>query len=486
MNHLNLLLIGFGSHAKRIYYKIAQRDGNKFGFRIAAAVDLAFKKPEIESFLDGEQDNTIKMYYTSPQNERHNRLPSSVGKRLHEIVNTHNIHGVIIATDPISHVAYSHWALSEGLSILMDKPVSVRKHISTDPDIPKLLLLDYNSVLKAYIQQKQKNPHLLFSLMAQRRFHPAFHKIKSLISEVQKATNCPVTSVQSFHGDGQWRMPNELANLRYHGYTEGYGKCSHSGYHFFDIVAWLLEAGEGTDKQMDSVEIFVNTVRPADFLTQLSPLDFQKIFPLEKISRIPEKNINNLGEIDAFCSLAFKQKNQTITLGSINLAHNSFSQRGWYSSLHRDLYKGNGRLRHEIHIIEQGPFQAIELISLQSEEVRPDNKTKLYEPGGEFHLDIHVFRNHALFNTWNSYEKYSIADLSNRNLDNRSRGHQEDARRNAVLEFITALRKKKIHPVSDFSDHRRSIILMSGVYQSMANRFAGKNPLIRLPFRKYT
>ncbi|PIP61576.1 hypothetical protein COW99_03565 [Candidatus Roizmanbacteria bacterium CG22_combo_CG10-13_8_21_14_all_38_20] len=43
----------------------------------------------------------------------------------------------------------------------------------------------------------------------------------------------------------------------------------------------------------------------------------------------------------------------------------------------KDLYKGNGRLRHESHFIEQGPFQAISFDSYQSKEVNPKLKQGL-------------------------------------------------------------------------------------------------------------
>lgn len=172
-------------------------------------------------------------------------------------------------------------------------------------------------------------------------------------------------------------------------------------------MSWLLETAEGKDKTINSVEISVNAVRPNDYLAQITSADYKKLFPSQTMPTREDLNqlTHTYGEIDAFCSFAFKHNDAIMTLGSVNLSHNSFSQRGWYSTAGRDLYKGNGRLRHETHIIEQGPFQAIEFISLQSEEVKPGNTKNLFEPGGEYHLDLHVFRNHALFPNWKSYEK---------------------------------------------------------------------------------
>lgn len=79
--------------------------------------------------------------------------------------------------------------------------------------------------------------------------------------------------------------------------------------------------------------------------------------------------MKNYGEIDAFINLAFKHKNRIILLGSINLIHNSFSQRGNLIP-NKDLYKGNGRVRHETYTLQQVPFQCIQVISFQSKEVQ--------------------------------------------------------------------------------------------------------------------
>lgn len=41
---------------------------------------------------------------------------------------------------------------------------------------------------------------------------------------------------------------------------------------------------------------------------------------------------------------------------------------------------------------------------------------------------------------------------------------------------------EKIIPVSDLLDHERSTRFMYGVYQSAANRFNGKNPIVNIKF----
>jgi predicted dehydrogenase len=488
MNKNNIILIGFGPHAKRIYYPICQKEEKVYKLRLIYAVDLEDKKDDIIKYLAEKNDKFIKTYFIQPRDRTYERLSSTVEKKLNRIVKQFNVKGVIISTEPQVHKMYARWALNKGLNILMDKPISIHRDISCNPQLPQKLIQDYKELKTSYLAARKKYKRVFFSLMAQRRWHPAFIKIKSLINEVYKETNCPVTSIQTFHGDGQWRLPSEIVDIDYHGFNHGFGKCSHSGYHFFDIVTWLLEAGESREKSIDNVDIFTNFLRPDDFLYQINVQDYKKIFPgFEKYNKYSQKQLNRLfkkyAEIDAFSSFAFKNEDKILTLASINLAHNSFSQRGWLSVTGKDLYKGNGRLRQESHFIEQGPFQSISFISYQSKEVNPIKTQELYDVGGEYHLDIHVFRNNSFFPKWKTYEKVSIKDLNINIMAGKSRGHQEDARRRAVLEFARFLNGEKIKPVSDLLDHERSTKLMYGVYQSAANSFKGLDPLVNIDFR---
>ena len=484
---INILLIGLGPHAKRIYYPISKREGKKMNFKIAAVVDLESKNKDICKYLAEQNDLDLSKYLIPSCLVSNNKLSPIVLKKLGALVEDHNIKGVIISTEPRSHVVYAKWALNKGLSILMDKPISTYDNVSTSLSAVEKIKTDYMSLMKLYDRTKQEHNNLSFSLMAQRRWHPAYIKIRELLQEIFISTNCPVTSVQTFHGDGQWRLPAEIVDLDYHSFNHGFGKCSHSGYHFFDIVPWLLESAENDNKKIDSVDVFANFVRPADYIRQITLDDYEKLFcDFNKHNKYGlcelDKKYKDFGEIDAFNSFAFKSGKRVITLASINLAHNSFSQRGWLQANMKDLYKGNGRLRHESHFIEQGPFQTISFNSYQSKEVNPKLKQGLYDIGGEYHLDIHVFRNNSFNKKWKSYTKYSIKDLNIRKMSGHSRGHQEDARREAVMEFIRFIQGKKVTPTSDLSDHYKSIMLMYGVYKSAVNRYLNKNPLVNVAF----
>lgn len=487
---IKIMLIGFGPHSKRIYFPLIEKFSKERNIELVLAVDLTEKNDEIRNYLS-LRNSAVNLFLIPPHLQTTEILDNQVERILDEIVKREKIDGVIIATEPLCHVMYAKWALKNNLHILMDKPVSTHQNISTDENLAKKLITDYDELSNEYNNAIGRNQSITFSLMAQRRFHPAFQKIKDLIRDCAKKTNCPITSIQTFHCDGQWRMPTEIVEQLYHPYKQGYGKCSHSGYHFFDIVPFLLEAGVNNEKNYDNIEVFTNFVKPLDFMEQLKLEDYEGIFGKEnfwKHNKYTQSELTslmrNFGEIDAFSNIAFKKGDKIITNATINLAHNGFGQRNWVTAANRDLYKGNGRIRHEFHIIEQGPFQSIHYHSYQSQEVDPSKKNELYAVGGEYHLDIYVFRNSNLLGG-KSVEVFRINDLNVNIMEGRSRGHQEDARAKGFLEFIDAMKGKlsRCEMTSDFFTHRAGVLLTSAVYQSAAARVNHKNPLINI---KYT
>lgn len=484
----NLMLIGFGPHAQRIYFPIYQKDGKRKGFKIVHGVDLLEKMNDIENYFSEKGERIEMTYLTKKQRRYDSFLDDGLEKELDKIIKEKNIKGVIIATEPLAHKAYCLWVLSRGLNILMDKPLSIAEGLSVDERAVERIKSDYEEIAYAYEVAKRKKPNLVFSLMAQRRCHPAFIKMKELIGDVFDRTNCPITSTQSFHGDGQWRFPTEIVEQDYHPYNQGYGKCSHSGYHSIDIVPWLIRGAYNKEKYIDNADIVSSFIYPKDFIRQLTSEDYKNLFPnYNKYNKFEDNDFikvtKGFGELDAFNLITFKQDGLSRTVSSINLAHNGCSQRNWVTANGRDLYKGNGRVRHESHYFEQGPFQSILFESYQSKEVDlSEDENRLYQFGGEYHLDIHIFRNSTMFDDWKAYEKLSVKDFNLGIMTGKSRGHQEDARRNAVLEFIERIANKNIYiqGSSDFEDHKIGVMLLYGIYRSAINRKLGKDTLVNV------
>lgn len=481
-SHPGIMLIGLGAHARRIHYPLLRTYSGEWGVRLACIVDLNSRKADILSYLKAQGDSETPVYCFEPQ-QAGACLTPYVAKELGRIVSCHEVRGVIISTCPLSHIMYARWALTQGLSVLMEKPISSRENPGTDRDAAQGIWQDYEELVELYSDTKQKYTDVLFSILVQRRYHPMFRKVRELIRDVFLKTNCPVTSVQSFHCDGQWRFPNELVEIDYHPFNRGYGKCSHSGYHFFDLVTWFLKAAESTQKKADRVEVFTNFVRPLDFAAQLTQADYERVFSVCQGQRafsnlLPKHMLEKCGEIDAFSSFVFKRDGAVQTLASVNLLHNGFSQRGWIDTEGRDLYRGNGRVRQESHIIEQGPFQSLVLHSFRSKDVYLDQEeTGRFAVGGDHHCELNVFRNSNLFREWKSHERFAVDDLA-LSPYGRVMSHQEDAKRLAVMEFARHLGGHEVKPVSDLTTHGASVRLMSCIYQSAVNRQLGLNPLV--------
>lgn len=477
---MNLLIIGVGHHARRIYIPCLANGAvdNVYG------LDLLKEKEKIDIYIN-KNNYPIGMYYI--QNDPiKNKIEKKSLKQINNIVKKHNINCVIISTDPLNHYKYAKWALERGLSILMDKPITSEENVSSDIKKAKKLITDYNKLEKIYIEAKKKK-HIVFSLMSQRRYHPMYKIMREKIIEVFKETNCPITSIQTSHSDGQWRTPSEIVDLEYHGFNLGYGKCSHSGYHSIDMINWLISSTEKSLKTITSAEVFTSFIKPSDFLHQVNYSDYNNIFPeFYKINKYSEKEFQSktkkFGEIDAFSNITFKSGKNIQTLASMNLIHNGFSQRGWLSSVNRDLYKGNGRVRQEQYFIEQGPFQSLSLITYQSREIC-EKEEDLFSIGKEFHIELHVFRNSNLFSKWKTHEIFNVKDHSEMKLSGKSRGHQEDARYSGVMDFIDAVKNKK-DTISDFLDHKKGTQLLSAIYQSAIKRNLSKNALIKIKFDK--
>lgn len=487
----NVLVIGVGPHARRSHLPALSAGqqaglvGTIYGVDVLGAMDVLLP------FDADDGPRTLPLTLVEPFDSREPALPETVRQSLDALVSHHGIDAVVVSTEPAYHMVYTRWALQRGLSVLLDKPLSVRAAASIDPQRAEAIRTDFDSLLEGYEQARRRRRDLIVSVLCQRRYHPAFWQMRQLISEIADETGCPVTSIQSFHSDGQWRLPDELLDLSYHGFDQGYGKAGHSGYHFFDIVPWLLAAGVRSGKELDAVTLQSHVARPADFLAQLSVADHERLFP-GFAARNPytaqelHTATRGFGEVDAFISMAFTRRGRTMTLGSLNLVHNGFSERGNLTPA-ASLYKGNGRVRQETHIIQQGPFQAIHFHSLQT---LADGSADPYAVGRESHIEVHVFRNHRFRPCWAEYTRLDYQALTTTWDTHLALPTQQSSRRRATQEFLEYLdgQRTRDQMRSELTSHRPAATLMSGAYLSMAQQHIGATPQatlnLRLPANK--
>ncbi|BDU71428.1 hypothetical protein METEAL_06020 [Mesoterricola silvestris] len=456
---------------------------NDWNLNLAVVVDLEACRTDMEAYLHGRALRP-KLITIKEKQQTYDELNPEVRILMDTLVEQERIDIVIIASEPLTHVMYAKWALANGLSVLMDKPVSTHTDISTEGHLARQLVQDYEDLSTLYERARQANPRLCFAMMVQRRYQTSFNLIRDRLQDCFAQTNCPVTNIQSFHSDGQWRMPTEMVDQLYHPYMQGYGKCSHSGYHYFDIVPFLLEAAASPEKNVDNMDVYSNFVRPNDFMAQLTTADHEKLFGSENFGMYNKYSddqfatlASKFGEVDAFCNLSFKKGRRVITVASINLCHNGFSTRDWVTAEGRDLYQGNGRVGHEAHVIQQGPFQTLHFHSYKSKE----NVANARQAGGKEHLEIFIFRNHKMIGGL-PVEKLDLDAIQA--LEQPLSDMRDKAKAKVIMDFLRAHRGEvpQEELCTDFRRSRPAVRIAAAIYESAAAAFHGSNQIINAPF----
>ncbi len=255
----------------------------------------------------------------------------------------------------------------------------------------------------------------------------------------------------------------------------------------FDIVWQFYNAGYVKNKFTDSAEVFSSFIEPRGLLKQFSQADYRKLFgkKYDERSRRSDKQLEeiykNYGENDAFSTIRLLKENDNICNISINLMHNSISERSWIKPPY-DLYKKNGRIKHQYYYIQQGPFQSIQIHNYQSKSMQDKNDADDYEVGGNNHFDIYVFKNPKLYGKGTkNFTRYSLKDLDFANEFDDSRLYHETTKERIVNEFIDAILGKVCRKQlkTDISTYSVPVQIMSSIYQSNARYKKGLNPLIK-------
>lgn len=461
----NIMLVGCGPHARRIYVPsfFLQKE---YDATIKVIVELEKKELDTREFISQYSTNVEYFFVNRFRHPR--KLPKLVEQKLNYLVKRHNITGIIISTNPLNHMQYALWAEKIGLHILMDKPISTRSNISNSKSEYKDIIEDFNLLIK------NRKPTRAFIINVQRRYNPGFQIVLKKIGEIASKFYLPITSIQSYHCDGQWRLPGEVLTQDYHPYY-GWGKISHSGYHFTDIISqFVLHSFLSSGKKFDKIRAFSSFIRPSGILKVQGQKELLKIFG-EKYDCIDSRSDFELGrlykrkreaETDVGSVITLAQNNTPITNISLNLMHTGFSRRSWMLP-GGDLYKGNGRVKHEFHNIEQGPLQTIQIHSYQSKSKHEENSLHDYELGGNNHLDVIIYRNSAITGG-KTIEIITSAQLAEKYGYKTNKLFSEQIKKRVVEEFlqiITGVRECN-NTNSDLSTHALSVELMSMLYES--------------------
>jgi predicted dehydrogenase len=469
----NLILIGLGPHARRNYYPLLEKYAQQYSIKLRLLVDLQDQEERIQRYLAERSLQPERMAFADPLTYRlSERLNGTLRPLLDEVAAQYPIDGIIIATEPKAHKAYAAWAIEKGIDILLDKPITAPVGVSTDPDAARRIYDDYEE-LNSLLEGSRSR----LMVQCQRRSHPGFTFVKNYLADFVRKFRIPLSYVDIYHADGMWPMPGELFERENHPYKYGYGKLMHSGYHLVDLFTWLSEVNDALPhKKPDRAEVYVRRFSGYDFLHQVDVEDYRRLFKTGQFDAFfnPAKlqAARSFGELDVFVLGQLMRGDVVVTTASINLQQNSFSRRAW-THTPEDVYKGNGRLRHERLSVQVGNLLNLQVHSYQSYEThRRDVDTE--GAGHEDHFDIYIFRNSGVVGG-QPLEKIGLGEAARRAQagDASYLGHNENAKEINFVHFLEGN--------SDglgLATHRLTNKLLSYLYQCIVAGNSGDVPLL--------
>lgn len=493
-------IFGVGMHFQETYTTALKRKDIADVIEVVWAVDIVSKESLVKSRLHSVGQSAK---FVGVDKFDCLELPDGIVRQLDEVQRNSPVDAVLISTTPEQHRAYVSWALKARLKVLLDKPITTRKNTITDPDQAAGILEDWQ-----YMADLSKRTGTFLMVNSHRRFHPAYYHVGKLLSGVAGRYGVGVTSFSSFNSDGQWRLPNELEDINYHGYENGNGVISHFGYHYLDLITTWYRKGTPEGSRADKARVFSSFSTALNYTKQIPQSLSSKLLtdngepePATQRKSL-EHNISNYGEVDSFSSIEFLRGDVQTAHASLQMLHSGFSQRAWTKPA-ENLYKENGRLRWENHLIQQGPLHAIEIRSFQAVQpahLDPEDGIPRWELGGSDQLEINVYRNRLIGGK--PLETIQVKDLL-QEVPRYDVLHEDVkaktlklfaglvAKDMGALDYLKADTKWKTHvnSMSSASDQDKSLIeahqptaaLMSAAYQSYANRINGLNPVQEVP-----
>lgn len=337
----SVAIIGVGPHARRIYFSTVK----KAGAIVRVVVELESARARTKEYLD-EAGLNPALYFIDETDSNDDTISPGVQADLDRLLRKEGVTHAIVSTEARAHLRYIRFLLDRGIHTLTDKPVTAPQYVSTDTQMAERIWRQFVSLAQEYRIAKKRG--LRAEVLCQRRYHLGYKYVRDLLKYYVREYQVPITHLDVYHCDGVWNMPNEFVTRDNHPYKYGYGKLFHSGYHFIDVMLWLLiSTGSLALSKATAVELYSTVVRPSTFLTLFDRDFYSRLFPNQGfdtiLGELTAAHAKNFGELDFYGVAQFRREAEPITTCAINLLQSGFSRRSWLL-LPEDTYKGNGRV----------------------------------------------------------------------------------------------------------------------------------------------
>lgn len=442
----DLLLVGVGPHAHFKHLPLIQkavRSGLAASYSI---LELNTARPRIEELIKTLDVKPMRVEYVPDRRGRGEWYTSDSDAALAALAAELPSLKVVISTEPKAHFPYLKWCIAHRRDCLVDKPITIPMSPDRVIDPGRM-----TAELTELINLIQENPGV-YSVMTPRRYHRVYEMVRRYVGGWVRRFGVPVTYLSIYHGEGVWNTPTEYIEREDHPYKYGYGKLLHSGYHYVDILARLLDLS--TPAGETELDLVSRVARPGDQQAQMAPL-----YPrMEGAPAGVEPAAGHpFGDTDVVASFAARKKTtgEVVTLGNLALLQTTTSLRSWWP-LPADVYNKTGRFGVEDIRLNLGFLASIHVRILKVPVGGEGRKIKTKDE-----LDVTVWRNGNL--------------LDRSSLDRRYRkeaaSYLEDGRWRL---FESWLRGRETR--SRIEQHLRSVQILEQMLLSLGQPVASNSP----------
>jgi len=270
---------------------------------------------------------------------------------------------VIVACNPEAHLEYASFCISQGINVLIDKPINVVANASSDLLSARQIYKDFSKLLA--LQQRVQEPHLAVTLLRRRTLKPFRHIIRE-VADCYQRTRQGITQINIIVNGGIHKFPSEFFSTPgAHGYLMGVGSLSHSAYHYIDVVTWLLQSAPGDVRYLRVSLACVKRI--ADYIKTGGYSALQQLLDLpDTLIQSPEPIPQTIldAELDSSFTIEMLDSNQAV-IGHINFVfcHTTFTSRTRTIEVGDDHanYPNGGRMSHIYLDVQQGSLQSWQL-----------------------------------------------------------------------------------------------------------------------------
>lgn len=442
----DLLLVGVGPHAHFKHLPLIQkavRTGLAASYSI---LELDTARPRIEELVRTLPVKPKRMVYVPDHRDRGQWYSSDSDDALDALAAELPSLKVVISTEPKAHYPYLKWCIAHRRDCLVDKPITIPMSPGRVIDPSRM-----TAELTELIDLARENPGI-YSVMTPRRYHHVYEMVRRYVGGWVRRFGVPVTYLSIYHGEGVWNTPTEYLEREDHPYKYGYGKLLHSGYHYVDILARLLDLS--TPAGETEIDLVSRVSLPGDQQAQMAPL-----YPRMEgaPAGVEPASGHPFGDTDVVASFAARRKEtgEVVTLGNLALLQTTTSLRSWWP-LPTDVYNKTGRFGVEDIRLNLGFLASINVRILKVPAEGQGRRIKTRDE-----LDVTVWRNGNL--------------LDRSSLDRRYRkgaeSYLEDGRWRLFESWLRGRETK-----SRIEQHLRSVQILEQMLLSINEPRTSRNP----------